>query len=128
MGFLFVENLEIKDNFDLKLRQEIRDFLAKTNAGSPKNRELIINNKVYIFNNVLNFNENAKHENVRTYIKNFKDVLDNEIPFGRDGFGNVYLMDLDSLMIRFYEHEKGNKIELLPLNEFLKTLGVDDAV
>lgn len=128
MGFLFVEDLKIQDDFDLKLKKEIVEFLLKTNAGSPKNRELTINDKVYIFNNVLNFNQDAKLENVREYIKNLSDVLDNEIPFGRDGFGNVYLVDLDSLLVRFYEYEKDNKTALMLLSEFSKMLGVDDGI
>lgn len=128
MGFLCVEDLKIQDDFDLKLKKEIVEFLLKTNAGSPKNRELTINDKVYIFNNVLNFNQDAKLENVREYIKNLSDVLDNEIPFGRDGFGNVYLVDLDSLLVRFYEYEKNNKTALMLLSEFSKMLGVDDGI
>lgn len=128
MGFLCVEDLKIQDDFDLKLKKEIVEFLLKTNAGSPKNRELTINDKVYIFNNVLNFNQDAKLENVREYIKNLSDVLDNEIPFGRDGFGNVYLVDLDSLLVRFYEYEKNNKTALMLLSEFSKMLGVNDGI
>ncbi len=128
MRFLFVEHFEIKDISDLKLKQEIIDFLIKNNAGTPKNRELRIDGKIYIFNNVLNFNPNSKYENVRDYIKNLKDILDNEIPFGRDGFGNVYLVDLNLCLVRFYEHESGNKIELLPFNSFIKLFGVDDDI
>ncbi|WP_289687177.1 SMI1/KNR4 family protein [Helicobacter rodentium] len=128
VGFLCVEDLKIQDDFDLKLKKEIVEFLLKTNAGSPKNRELTINEKIYIFNNVLNFNQDAKLENVREYIKNLSDVLDNEMPFGRDGFGNVYLVDLDSLLVRFYEYEKNNKTELMLLGEFSKILGVDNGI
>lgn len=128
VGFLCVEDLKIQDDFDLKLKKEIVEFLLKTNAGSPKNRELTINGKIYIFNNVLNFNQDAKLENVREYIKNLSDVLDNEMPFGRDGFGNVYLVDLDSLLVRFYEYEKNNKTELMLLGEFSKILGVDNGI
>lgn len=128
VGFLCVEDLKIQDDFDLKLKKEIVEFLLKTNAGSPKNRELTINGKIYIFNNVLNFNQDAKLENVREYIKNLSDVIDNEMPFGRDGFGNVYLVDLDSLLVRFYEYEKNNKTELMLLGEFSKILGVDNGI
>lgn len=128
MEFLCVEQFEIKNAMDLHLKQEIAEFLVKGNAGSPKNRELNINGKTYIFNNVLNFNQNAKRENVREYIKNLGDMLNNEIPFGRDGFGNVYLIDLDSFLVKFYEHENGNKIELLPFDSFIKILGVDDGI
>ncbi|MCI5786130.1 MAG: SMI1/KNR4 family protein [Helicobacter trogontum] len=128
MRFMFVEHCEIKDILDLKLKQEVIDFLIKNNAGTPKNRELHINGRIYVFNNVLNFNPNSKYENVRDYIKNLKDILDNEIPFGRDGFGNIYLVDLDSCLVRFYEHESGNKIELLPFNSFVKLFRMDDDI
>ncbi|OCR13566.1 hypothetical protein BA916_08140 [Helicobacter pullorum] len=125
---MFVEHCEIKDILDLKLKQEVIDFLIKNNAGTPKNKELCIGGKIYLFNNVLNFNPNSKYENARDYIKNLKDILNNEIPFGRDGFGNVYLVDLDSCLVRFYEHESGNKIELLSFNSFVKLFGVDDDI
>ena len=125
---MFVEHCEIKDILDLKLKQEVIDFLIKNNAGTPKNKELCIGGKIYLFNNVLNFNPNSKYENARDYIKNLKDILNNEIPFGRDGFGNVYLVDLHSCLVRFYEHESGNKIELLSFNSFVKLFGVDDDI
>lgn len=126
MGFLFKEELKIEDIEDIlntSSKQELIDFLIKSNAGSPKNRELNIDGKIYIFNNVLNFNKNAKLENVREYIKNLEDILYNEIPFGRDGFGNVYFVDLDSFIVRFYDHENDCKIELLPFGKFVKMLG-----
>lgn len=124
MEFLFVEQLDMKSVVDLNLKQEIIDFLIKNNAGSPKIRELDLDGKIYVFNNVLNFNQDAEYENVRTYIKELVGVLDNELPFARDGFGNVYLIDLSSLFVKFYEHENGDKIELLPFDLFIKKLGV----
>lgn len=123
MGFLFSEEVEIEDLLDLNLKQEMLDFLSKNNAGSPKKIELNIGEKKYVFNNVLNFNKNAKLENVREYIKALDDVLDNEIPFGRDGFGNMYLLDLDSYAVKFYDHENDCKIDLLPFGDFIKILG-----
>lgn len=124
MKFKYVDPLKNNDIADLKLPQKLVKFLAQTNAGSPESRTLIINNKDYIFNNVLNFNSDAKLEGVREYVENLGDKLECEIPFGRDGFGNVYLVDLDSLMIRFYDYENEIKSDLCPFDEFVNMLGL----
>lgn len=116
--------LDLDSIKDLDLPKNVVEFLESSNAGSPKIREFKINDIEYVFNNVLNFNKDAEYENARNVNMNLKDVLnEHEIAFGRDGFGNFYLLDLDSMNVRFYDRDKNAKIDLMSFNDFIKLLG-----
>ena len=109
---------------ELNLPSSLVEFLKIANAASPKNDEIKIDSKSYNINNILDFNSDAKLESFRKYMKNFKDILKpSEIIFARDGFGNVYLLDLDSMIVRFYDSEVDKKIDLISFSEFIKLLG-----
>ena len=117
----FSIDLDSIDSIDFNLPSEFIEFLKIANAGFPRLNSLKIDSKNYDINNFLNFNKDAEVESFKEYFEDFKDILaSNEIPFGRDGFGNLYLLCLgDKNIIRFYEHESGEKEDLMSLESFI---------
>lgn len=126
----FCIQLDLDSIKDLNLPQEMIDFLSIANAACPVNNIVETDSKSYIVNNILNFNNNASLESFKDYMQDFSDILENnEIPFARDGFGNLYLVKLDKKtkhdsknIVRFYNHETSKKTDLMEFDEFVKRL------
>ena len=123
-------NIELKDSDILKIKQYLNkkipdkflEFIKKTNASFPTNDTLEIGNETYILNNILDFCFNSKNDNFYEVYESIKDEIKDLIPFGRDGMGNYFLIDLMDLNVYFYDHEKGEIKKLLYFDDFLKNL------
>lgn len=121
MSFLFVE--KFNNDCGLDLPNSVIDFLNIANAGSPKNQIVLVDGKEYVVNNVLNFNSNAEFESFENYKSSLSEFLGPEqIPFCRDGFGNVYFLDLKNLKVSFFDHESKILTTLISFNEFVNIL------
>jgi len=97
------------------------DFLKNANASSPLRDKFEMEEEVYVLNSILNFNENSKDSFDETY-ENFKDVLEDCIPFGRDGLGNYICINLDESKVYFYNHENENKTFLSTFDNYINSL------
>lgn len=97
------------------------DFLKKTNASSPIKDKFNMEKEVYVLNGILNFNKNSKDSFDDIYEK-LKDVLEDCIPFGRDGFGNYICINLGESKVYFYNHEDEKKNFLSTFDNYINAL------
>ena len=122
-NFIFGLELDLDSIKDLNLPVKFKEFIKVANAASPKKDILVINGKEYIVNNILDFNKCAKHENFFKYKTKISEFLNpNQIPFSRDGFGNVFLLDIGTMIVSFYNHETGEISDLIDFDSFIKIL------
>lgn len=112
---------KVEEYIKKKLPLCMKEFLVESNAGYPKKDLFIIKNKEYVINNILNFNENSEESFYHSF-NNLKDDINGLFPFAKDGMGNYYLLDIDSLEVYFFDHEQ-NSIEFLTdFNQMLNSL------
>ena len=115
-----VENLKKYLNIDIP--ENFLKFLIKANASFPAYDTLKIKNEVYVVNNILDFRVDGENDNFYKIYEQIKDEVKNLIPFARDGIGNYFLIDLNSLNVYFYDHENGEVKKLLYFDNFLENL------
>ena len=119
-----VENLKKYLNIDIP--ENFLKFLIKANASFPAYDTLKIKNEVYVVNNILDFRVDGENDNFYKIYEQIKDEVKNLIPFARDGIGNYFLIDLNSLNVYFYDHENGEVKKLLYFDNFLENLKESD--
>lgn len=95
---------EIEKERDVKIPDELKDFIKETNAATPSKYNFMLGNVEKIFGGVLSFNRNEPDTD-SVFIA-LMAVEDKKLmPFGIDPFGNYICYHLDSKAIIFWDHE-----------------------
>ena len=114
----------IETSLPQSLSEEFRSFVVRANGAMPIKKTIEMGGGFYTFKNVLNFNLNGECS-FMTFYSLLKDrgVLDeNEIPFGSDGCGGYYLLDLVSQKVVFLDLQSEKKTPLLMFEKFIAKL------
>ncbi|WP_221279423.1 SMI1/KNR4 family protein [Helicobacter gastrocanis] len=98
------------------------DFLKRTNNAIPPKRNFYIGQENYTFKNVLNFNMEGKCT-FAFFMQKLKAHLEaQEIFFGSDGYGGLFILDTASDQVLFLDTDTGVKKPLLSFDLLLKKL------
>lgn len=114
----------IETSLPQSLSEEFRSFVVRANGAMPIEKTIEMGGEFYTFKNVLNFNLEGECSFMTFYgLLKDRGVLDeNEIPFGSDGCGGYYLLDLVSQKVVFLDLQSEKKIPLLVFEKFIAKL------
>lgn len=113
---------EIEKERNIEIPVELKEFINKTNSGTPSRYNFMLGNIEKVFGAVLSYNKNEEGvDSVFTaleVVKN-KDLL----PFGIDPFGNYICYSLKEHVIVFWDHENNEVFSTkLGLKQFIDSL------
>jgi hypothetical protein len=113
---------EIEKERNIEIPVELKEFINKTNSGTPSQYNFMLGNIEKVFGAVLSYNKNEEGvDSVFTaleVVKN-KDLL----PFGIDPFGNYICYSLKEHVIVFWDHENNEVFSTkLGLKQFIDSL------
>lgn len=113
---------EIEKERNIKIPVDLKEFINKTNSGTPSRYNFMLGNIEKVFGAVLSYNKNEEGvDSVFTaleVVKN-KDLL----PFGIDPFGNYICYSLKEHVIVFWDHENNEVFSTkLGLKQFIDSL------
>ena len=113
---------EIEKERNIEIPVELKEFISRTNSGTPSQYNFMLGNIEKVFGAVLSYNKNeAGVDSVFTALKvvKNKDLL----PFGIDPFGNYICYSAKDHLIVFWDHENNEVFSTkLGLKQFIESL------
>mgnify|MGYP004524959015 CR=1 FL=1 len=122
---LSLEDDSILDNFEIdyayRIPEDLKKLIRENNAGIPEQNIFDSPKEGMVFAGLLSFNKNDE-ETVYMVLNNF--IINGKlemIPFGTDGFGNIFCLKCNKVVLWNHENED-IKIIADSLSNFLEML------
>lgn len=108
-----------------ELSKDFVNFIYQANGAMPSKKTIQIGDEFYSFKNILNFNLQGECTFPIFYglLKDREMLAEDEIPFGSDGCGGYYLLNLSSQRVVFLDLQSEEKKNLVRFDLFISKIG-----
>lgn len=115
----------VKTLISHELSEDFVNFIYQANGAMPSKKNIQIGDEFYSFKNALNFNLRGECAFLVFYglLKDRGVLAEDEIPFGSDGCGGYYLLNLSSQRVVFLDLQSEEKKNLVRFDLFISKIG-----